>query len=144
MNTEKKFCFSHESGNDIFLFTLSNNLGTEVQISNYGALITSFMFLDKKGDPNDIVLGFENIQDYLSESYLSNYPFIGAACGRYANRIKDARFKIDNIEYKLTPNSGNDILHGGNNGFDKKIWEPITTDQESSSGLTLKYIRKEH
>ena len=90
-----RFCFTHSSGEDIYLFTLNNIKGTEVRISNYGAIITSFKIAQANGVINDIVLGFDKVEDYLSEQYLSGYPYFGAVIGRYANRIKNGQFKID-------------------------------------------------
>src|SRR5690349_14937278 len=85
----------HPSGEDIYLFTLRNDQGTTVKITNYGAIITSFIIKDGKGRDNDIVLGFEDISMYWSPEYLAKHPWFGCAVGRYANRIKDARFELD-------------------------------------------------
>ena len=90
-----KFCFTHSTGEDIYLFTLSNIKGTEVCITNYGAIITSLKIPQQGGKINDIVLGFDKPEDYLSEKYLANYPYFGAVIGRYANRIKNGTFSID-------------------------------------------------
>ena len=140
MNTNQKFCFKHFTGEDIYLFTLRNARGTEVCISNYGAIITSFKVRIKEGVFNDIVLGFDDPKEYLSESYLKQYPYMGAACGRYANRIKNGKFVLDGKEYQLGQNMGNDILHGGHEGFDKKVWKLISCNDSS---LELKYLSKD-
>ena len=137
MPIQKKICFKNSTGEDIYLFTLTNKQGTTVTITNYGAIITSFKIKMNDGSFNDIVLGFDNIEDYLSAKYLRNYAYLGAACGRYANRIKNGRFVIDGKEYQLTRNMGNDILHGGKEGFDKKNWELVSF---VDSILELKYV----
>ena len=116
MPVNKKFCFTNSNGEDIYLFTLTNKHDTTVSITNYGAIITSFKIKMPDGSFNDIVLGFDNVEDYLSEKYLKNYAYLGAACGRYANRIKNGKFMLDGKEYQLTQNMGNDILHGGKEG----------------------------
>ncbi|HKZ66280.1 MAG TPA: aldose epimerase family protein [Chitinophagaceae bacterium] len=134
--SKAQFCFTHSSGEDIYLFTLSNTKGTEVCITNYGAIITSFKIKQADGDSNDIVLGFDKVEDYLSEEYLAGYPYFGAAIGRYANRIKDAEFSIDDKKYRLQKNKVTDHLHGGDNGFDKKVWSFVSGAEKT---LTLKY-----
>ena len=130
------FCFTHYSGEDIYLFTLRNIKGTEVCISNYGAIITSFKVPGAGGVINDIVLGFDKIEDYLSEEYLAGYPYFGAAIGRYANRIRNGEFNIDGGRYTLKKNKVTDHLHGGIAGFDKKVWE---YQSGSAKTLVLKY-----
>jgi aldose 1-epimerase len=123
--TEEKgtYCLTHSSGKDILLFRLVNSKGTAITITNYGAIITSFKIKDRNGSTNDIVLGFDNIEDYFSAAYLAEYPWFGAAVGRTANRIKNGLFEIDGEQFQLTKNRNNDQLHGGICGFDKKVWE---------------------
>ena len=130
------WCFTHSSGEDIYLFTLRNAKGTEVCITNYGAIVTSFKVGQANSAINDIVLGFDNVEDYLSQDYLAGYPYFGAAIGRYANRIKNGEFSIDDKKYYLVKNKGADHLHGGTTGFDKKIW---FCDSYSEKILALKY-----
>lgn len=137
MSEIKTHCFTHSSGEDIYLFTLSNLKGTKVRITNYGGIITSFNVMVQDGSSINIVLGFDKVEDYFSEQYVQANPFFGAAIGRYGNRIKDGRFSIDDKEYILQKNIGPDHLHGGFSGFDKKIW---TVDSFSGNSLLLKYI----
>lgn len=139
MPLEKKFCFKNTEGEDIYLFSLSNRHGTVVSITNYGAIITAFKIKTKVGSFNDIVLGFDVVKDYLSESYLKSYAYLGAACGRYANRIKNGKFVLDGKEYQLSQNIGNDILHGGFSGFDKKTWRVISVNDIETPSLELRY-----
>jgi len=84
------------------------------------------------------VLGFDNVHEYLHADYLKIYPFMGAAVGRYGNRIKNASFKIDDKEFLVSKNMGNDQLHGGLEGFDKKVWDLISFDEKCNI-LQLKY-----
>ncbi len=140
MPVEKKYCFTNSLSEDIYLFTLTNKHNTQISITNYGAIITSFKIKMADGSFNDIVLGFDNVEDYFSESYLKNYAYLGAACGRYANRIKNGSFVLDGKAYQLTKNMGNDILHGGREGFDKKTWRVVSADDPV---IELQYISKD-
>jgi aldose 1-epimerase len=139
MQLRKQFCFTHPSGKDIYLFTLKNANGTEVLITNYGAILMAYKIKMPDKTINDIVLGFDEVVEYLKADYLQHYPFFGAAIGRYANRIKNASFKIDEQEFHVSKNWGNDQLHGGVDGFDKKVWEQVSFDEESNI-LELKYL----
>jgi aldose 1-epimerase len=140
MASEKKFCFSAKTGEDVYLFTLRNATGTEVLITNYGAIITAFKIKMRAGHYNDIVLGFDTPEEYVSENYLNQYAYFGAAIGRYANRIKNSSFSIDNTKFSVTPNMGKNQLHGGKEGFDKKVWEIILFENNT---LLLKCLSKD-
>jgi aldose 1-epimerase len=143
MQVHKKYCFTNSEGEDIYLFTLRHTAGTEVCLSNYGAIITSW----KIGLPDksiyDIVLGFENVEDYFSEAYLKQYPWFGCAIGRCANRIKDSSFELDGKKYFLTSNRGNDHLHGGISGFDKKVWKVVSCKDSPYPSLELSYLSRD-
>jgi aldose 1-epimerase len=139
MPLKQQFCFKDSAGEDIYLFTLSNKNNITISITNYGAIITSFKIKTEDSSYNDIVLGFDEVKDYLSENYLKQYAYLGAVCGRYANRIKNGRFVLDAKEYELTRNMGNDMLHGGREGFDKKTWKVKSVDENS---LELAYLSK--
>jgi aldose 1-epimerase len=143
MSVSQQYCFTDSNGEDIYLFTLRNASGTEVMVSNYGAIITSFKLKNEAGKINDIVLGFDKVETYCSDEYLQQYPWFGCAVGRYANRIKNAEFSIDGKKYLLSKNRGNDQLHGGLNGFDKKIWQYISSGEIPQTYLELKYISKD-
>jgi aldose 1-epimerase len=139
-NTNKQFCFTHPGGEDIYLFTLSNSKGTEVRITNYGATITAFIVLQKNGTRNDIVLGFDKVDEYLGYDYLQANPYFGAAIGRYGNRIKNGHFSIDGKTYAVEKNLGTEHLHGGVTGFDKKVWTPFSSTTDS---VVMKYESKD-
>ena len=134
MTGTQQFCFTHPSGEDIYLFALHNNKGTTVHISNYGAIITSLQVTQADGTSNDIVLGFDDMRDYLAPRYLAEYPWFGAAVGRYGNRIKDAAFHINENYFTLSKNKPPDHLHGGNIGYDKKVWR---VTEHSATSLTM-------
>lgn len=127
----------HANGKDVYLFTLSNQQGTEAKITNYGAIITAIKLKKSDGTFNDIVLGFDDPTQYWSEHYLQNYPYYGAAIGRYGNRINRASFTIDEKEYQLKGQHPDYQLHGGLEGFDKKVWDVVST---ANGRLVLQYI----
>ncbi|EDM38372.1 aldose 1-epimerase [Pedobacter sp. BAL39] len=122
---------------EILGIELTNTHGTYVKIYNYGAIINKFVIKTKDGRQQDIVLGFDDFEHYLNEDYLANYPYFGAVIGRYANRIKNARFTIDGEVHQLSQSKGPDCLHGGDHGFDKKVWQVLSTIDPS---LTLEYV----
>lgn len=125
-------------GNDsVFLYTLKNNGGTEIKISNYGGTITRFITKDKTGKVTGIVVGLDSLSDYLK-----NPPYFGALIGRYANRIGNASFTLDGKKYNLFANDGKNTLHGGKKGFDKVIWTP-SIQNDSIPQLTLNYLSRD-
>ena len=138
MKVQKQFLFKNGRGEDIFLFSLQNRNGTVVTISNYGAIIISYT-IRKNSLENDIVLGFDNIEGYFSNAYLKEYPWFGAAIGRYGNRIANAQFTLEGKQYQLSRNNNNDQLHGGLEGFDKKVWM-VSLFDESKLVLKLKSV----
>lgn len=127
-------------GKEIMAVELTNNRGTYVKIYNYGAIISKFVVTNKHGEKQDIVLGFDDIDQYLSEDYLASYPYLGAVVGRYANRIKDGEFSIDGKAYHLAKNNGNDCLHGGIKGFDRQVWDILSTIDPS---VTMRYTSRD-
>jgi aldose 1-epimerase len=113
-------------GTKVFSYQLENDKGIIIRIINYGGIITHIFAPDRKGIQDDIVLGFDNLHDYLSE-----HPYFGAIIGRYANRIANGCFTLDDKTYHLAVNNGKNHLHGGIVGFDKKVWlavRNITTE----------------
>lgn len=124
-------------GKEILGIELTNTHGTYVKIYNYGAIINKFIVTNKLGEKQDIVLGFDDFEGYISDDYLEGYPYLGAVIGRYANRIKGGKFSIDGKTHQLTQAKGGDCLHGGDTGFDKRVWEVLSTIDPS---LTLQYV----
>jgi len=122
---------------EVLAVELTNVHGTYVKIYNYGAILSKFIVVNKNGAKQDIVLGFDDIDQYTSEDYLSNYPYLGAVIGRYANRIKNGRFTIDGTTYQLSQAKGGDCLHGGDIGFDRRMWQILPTIVPS---VTLQYV----
>jgi aldose 1-epimerase len=124
-------------GKKVYLYTLTNKSGTEVKITNYGGIVTSWITPDKNGQKSNIVLGFDDLKGYQGKT-----PYFGATVGRYGNRIANGRFTLDGKEYKLATNNGKNHLHGGIKGFDKVVWDADQTDENSPS-LTLHYLSKD-
>lgn len=121
------------SGESVPLYTLQNSHGHSVSVTPYGAVITSIVVPDRAGKLGDVVLGYDNLEDYLRDS-----PYFGCVAGRYANRIARGRFSLQGKEYRLTVNDGPNHLHGGAKGFDKKLWQVREIREEKSVGLELK------
>lgn len=136
--TQKRVLIS-SAGEDIYLFTLCNANGTEVCITNYGAIITAFRIRMRNGSVNDIVLGFDDVESYFSPAYLAAYPYLGAVIGRYGNRIGHGIFTLDGKTYELARNNANDHLHGGLEGFDKKIWRLTGSGSTPHAWVELSY-----
>lgn len=127
------------NGQQADLFTLTNDNQLAVKITNYGAIITSVEAPDKAGETANVVCGFDKLENYLSKEYLDNYPYLGAIIGRHGNRIANGKYSIDGVDYTGAVNNGPNHLHGGLEGFDKKLWagETFQTDQEV--GVKLSY-----
>jgi len=120
---------SHPGGAKIFLFSLTNTAGIEVQAMNYGGIITSIKVPDREGNFENIVLGFDSLQNYLKRN-----PLFGALVGRYGNRIENAKFSLDGTEYTLTS-----PIHGGPVGFDKIVWKATEIENENGVGIKMSH-----
>lgn len=105
-------------GTAITQFTLANATGMVARIIDYGGVITELHAPDRDGQLADVVLGFDTLDPYTSDS-----PYFGALIGRYGNRIKEGRFTLDGREVRLPVNNGSNHLHGGQGGFDRVKWD---------------------
>ena len=115
------------------LFTLRNEAGMEVQITNYGGYVVSLTAPDRQGHWADVVLGLPTFADYLKGT-----PSLGPIIGRFGNRIGGAKFTLDGQEYTLAANNGPNHIHGGPDGFYKKLWTATPTDGPEPA-LSLRY-----
>jgi aldose 1-epimerase len=106
-----------------------------VKLTNFGGIVTSLVIPDRNGHPGDVVLGFDNLSDYIGV-----HPYFGCIVGRYANRISGAKFDLDGKTVQLTKNIGENHLHGGNSGFDKKIWKAQQVKEGNEAGIELTYV----
>jgi aldose 1-epimerase len=119
----------------VSLYTLTNQSGMEARITNYGGIVVSLKTPDRSGKMGDVVLGYDNLDGYLKTT-----PYFGALIGRYGNRIGGARFTLNGHEYKLAKNDGDNSLHGGTRGFDKRVW---TAKEAGPAALQLTYVSKD-
>lgn len=127
------------AGEQVDLYTLRNAKGMEARITNYGGIIVSLTAPNRKGEMADIVLGFNDLESYLTK----NNPYFGAIIGRYGNRIGKGRFTLNGVEYKLAVNNGENHLHGGIKGFDKVIWTAKEQNTNAGPALALTYLSKD-
>lgn len=126
------------NGEIITEFTLTNKCGSSIKIINFGGIITELHVGDKYGELGDVVLGFETLAPYLEES-----PFFGAIIGRVGNRIAKAQFTLEGKTYQLAANNGENNLHGGPKGFDKKVWRAELFENELGQGLSLHLLSED-
>lgn len=99
------------------LFTLRNRAGLEIELTNYGGIVTALRVPDREGRFDDVVLGFDTL-----DGYFGPHPYFGGIIGRYANRIARGRFRLDGRESVLACNDRANHLHGGFRGFDRMFW----------------------
>lgn len=105
-------------GTQVHRWTLER-AGVRVRVLSYGGIVQSVEVPDRAGLNANVVLGFDSVDDYLKHPE----PFLGALVGRYANRVGGARFPLGDHVYALAPNEGDNSLHGGAYGFDKRVWD---------------------
>ena len=122
------------NGTQITEYTLDNGKGFIVRVINFGGIITQIIAPDRDGKSANIVLGFKDL-----EGYLTNPPYFGAIIGRFGNRIGNAKFVLEGKTYTLPANDGRNTLHGGANGFNKKVWSAKPFTKKTSCGLILTY-----
>ena len=123
------------AGESVTLYTLKNAKGMEVHIMNYGGIIQKILTPDRNGKLEDVVLGFETLQEYIKDT-----PYFGAVVGRFGNRIAKGKFTLDGKEYTLAAQNNGQHLHGGLVGFDKKVWKVL---EASAQSLSLSYVSKD-
>jgi aldose 1-epimerase len=107
------------------IYALTNPGGMQVKITNFGGRIMSIVLPDKDGQPRDVVLGFDKVEDYFPENNLTDF---GASIGRYANRINQGKITLDGVEYQLPQNNFGHCLHGGPTGWQYQIYKVVEAD----------------
>ncbi|GAA4237452.1 galactose mutarotase [Postechiella marina] len=135
-NTFQAEKWGHINGKQIYLYTLTNANGMVLKMTNYGGIITSLLVPDQFGKVEDVVLGFDNLKQYLEPN-----PCFGATIGRVANRIRNSQFKIDSIVYNLESNSKH--CSHGNNEFDRAVWHSEKIENEEGEGIKFHYLSKD-
>ena len=135
VSIEKKAFGKTKEGINVDQYILKNRNGMEISTINYGGIITSWKTKDRDGNYQDIVLGFDNLSEYESES-----PYFGAIIGRYGNRIAKGKFTLNDENYNLAVNNDENHLHGGIKGFDKVVWDTREVVDDSTASLVLSYL----
>jgi len=135
--TQKQFGTT-PSGEVVTEYTLTNKRGSIAKIINLGGIITELHVRDKNGVLDDIVLGFDTLEPYLAVG-----PYFGALIGRVGNRIANAKFTLDGVTYELAANNGTNNLHGGVQGFDKKVWTATPFEDAQGPGLKLHLLSED-
>ncbi|TKD63524.1 galactose mutarotase [Flavobacterium sp. ASW18X] len=123
------------NGTTIEKYILTNTNGVKAHIITLGGRLTELYIPDQKGKHANITMGFDSL-----EGYLQNDPYFGAIVGRYGNRIANASFKLDGQIYKLAANNGPNNLHGGEEGFESKVWDATTRKDQDAVYLELTYL----
>lgn len=126
--------FGKFEGKPVSQFLLANDNGMEVRLLNFGGIIHSIQVPDKSGAPHACVQTFDTLQHYIDDA-----SYRGAIVGRYANRIGQATFSLNGVDYQLDKNGGEHNLHGGLSGFHKKLWNAkvISTSTSASVHFSL-------
>jgi aldose 1-epimerase len=123
--------FGEAKGKKVELFTIINKHGNSIAVTNYGATWVSAIVPDRKGTKDDVLLGFADLDGYLTDTC-----YIGASVGRFANRIDNAHFVIDGKDYNITPNVAPNCLHGGTEGLSFRVWNSKIEDD----GVTFSIV----
>ncbi len=127
-----------DDGQTVDLYVLRNKSGMEVAITNYGGAVVSLKAPDKAGKFADVVLGYDDLQGYVADK-----AFFGALIGRYGNRIAHGKFTLNGSTYSLAKNNGENSLHGGTQGFNKRVWTAKDVSGSGGPALELTYRSKD-
>ncbi len=138
MNIVKEYYGKTTDGEPVDIYTLTNNNGMTVRITNYGGIVQTLTAPDKNGKYEDVVLGYDSLKSYIEAT-----PYFGAIVGRYGNRIANGKFTLDGVEYTLAQNDGKNHLHGGIKGFDKVVWDATPIKSDDAVSLKLEYLSKD-
>ena len=122
-------------GRQMTLFTMTNKKGASVSVLDFGAHIVSIKVPDREGKLAEVCLGYDSLDEYDQKPC-----YLGATVGRYGNRIANARFTLNGVEYTLFPNNGKNNLHGGREGFDKKWWRGQGMEADGEDTLLFTYV----
>jgi len=125
-------------GETINLYTIKNANGVELKVSEFGATLVSLKVPDREGNFEDVILGYDNLEGYINDA-----TFQGVIAGRYANRIAKGKFTLNGQEYTLATNDGENHLHGGVEGFGKKVWKGEELKTDEGAGVKLTYLSKD-
>ncbi|MBV9572617.1 MAG: galactose mutarotase [Acidobacteriales bacterium] len=135
---EKKTFGVTRDGQQVDIYILKNKSGMEAAITNYGATLVSLKVPDRNGRLDDVVLGYDDLAGYETDK-----AYLGATVGRYANRIAHGTFTLAGTKFTLPKNNGENTLHGGIAGFNKKVWKVKDVSSQESQALELTYLSKD-
>ena len=138
MTIEKAPYGNLPDGRQVDIYTLTNAKGLRARLTNYGAITVSLQVPDAGGNRTDVTLGYETL-----EGWLTSTSYFGATVGRYANRIAKGKFTLDGKAYTLATNNGENALHGGIQGFDKRLWNAETVQTNGAVGVRFTYLSKD-
>jgi aldose 1-epimerase len=130
--------FAEQNGQTVTAYTIVNDQGMEVTSIDYGCTITKILAPDRHGIIENVVLGFDTLDEYQQHS-----PYFGAVVGRHAGRIANAEFTLDGTSYHLAKNNNGNHLHGGLKGFDKVSWNPEVIEEQDAITLVFTYLSKD-
>ena len=137
LTVEIRPCGETPDGEMISQYVMTNAHGMQVNVINFGGIITSVESPDRHGKMANVTLGFSAAWN----DYFENCPYFGGICGRYANRISKAKFTLRRQGiHTLSPTMPPNHLHGGNSGFMKRVWQAETVDSDKFVGVELDYI----
>ena len=134
-NNIEEILWGKAEGKSISLYKLTAPGGMKMNVTNYGAIIQSLFVKDKNGIMDDVVLGYDSLTAYVNDPF-----YIGAVAGRYANRIAGGTVHINGEEYHLHTREGGYHLHGGNKGFNKKVWTAKPVVKKDACGIEMNYL----
>lgn len=135
MAIDKKPFGKTPDGKAVTMYTLTNDAGNTVELIDYGAIVVSINVPDKSGKRTNVTAGFSSL-----DGYLQRHPYFGATVGRFCNRIAKGKFTLDGKTYSLATNNGPNHLHGGEVGFDKRMWQVAEVKGDGSVGLKFTYV----
>ncbi|WP_212629228.1 aldose epimerase family protein [Pseudomonas sp. KB-10] len=138
LTSEQKPFGKTNDGTPVEQYVLRNSHGMEATVITYGGVLQSLKVPDKHGKFDDIVLGFDDVQGYQAGT-----AFFGATIGRFGNRLAGGAFELDGKRYQVPLNDGPNALHGGAEGFDKRVWEAKPVQDKDSVGVTLTYLSED-
>ncbi|UVL00570.1 aldose epimerase family protein [Pseudomonas sp. B21-048] len=135
LSSEQKAFGTTNDGTPVEQYILRNSHGLQATVITYGGILQSLKVPDKNGKLDDVVLGFDDVQGYQSGT-----AYFGATIGRFGNRLANGAFELDGKHYQAPLNDGSNSLHGGAQGFDKRVWKAEPSKGKDSVGVTLTYL----
>ena len=139
-NSETKLFGLMPDGEAIFAYQISNKNGIKLEVINHGATVSSLKIPLKNGGVVDVVLGFDNLEAYLKSFDLESAPYLGATAGRFAGRIGDGTFSLNDRIFHLNKNNNKHSLHGGTIGFSQVVWKVENVNYGENPSITLTYL----